>query len=157
MGLLKMFKTFIGATFMAAVSSNYSGTRFPFEYVDFEAIPQNFLSNYSLTGRYGPYNEAQMGNYAYIYTEVGGDEIPNRSVVSTWATILRPIEFTSTTDPVTGETITSQLDTGLSYVQTETAECVVRYERNSPSERRPYGSGLSPSNQAGLNSVEDVG
>ena len=36
---------------------------------------------------YGPNNLGWVGSFAYIYLEVGGNEIPDGSVVASWANI----------------------------------------------------------------------
>ena len=66
------------------------------------------------------------GQNAYIFLEVGGDEIADEAVVTTWATIVRPEEVIESKDPY-GNITTMTYKTGLSYVQTETAECAVIY------------------------------
>ena len=60
------------------------------ENVEFSAVNENLDSRYWLKGKYGP---ARSGQYAYIYLEVGGDEIDDGAVVATWATITNP-DFT---------------------------------------------------------------
>ena len=59
-----------------------------------------------MTGRYGPNNMGYWGQNAYIFLEISDDEIADGAVVATWATIIRPEEFTTTTDPFTGVTTT---------------------------------------------------
>ena len=70
--------------------------------MQFTAIEQSFYSRYELTGRYGPNDNGYWGQNAYIYLEVGGDEIADGAVVATWMTIARPEEFTTSRDPFTG-------------------------------------------------------
>ena len=68
----------------------------PFE--EFTAIEKSESSEYWLKGKYGPgpdgYPGAQyLSKYLYIYLEVGGAEITDDSVVTTWASLTNP-DFT---------------------------------------------------------------
>ena len=54
------------------------------------------------------------GQHAYIYLEVGGDEIEDGSVVTTWATITGPTE--------------EDIVTGVPHTHYETVECAVIYQ-----------------------------
>ena len=77
---------------------------------NFDAIDLSLISKYDLIGKYGPNNMGQFGVYAYIYLEVGGDEIEDGQVVSTWATVM---DYNISTNG-----------------QFETAECRVIYRQN---------------------------
>ena len=81
------------------------------------------------------------GQNAYIFLEISDDEIADGAVVATWATVIRPEEFTTTRDPFTGETTTTKVETGVPYVQTETVECAVVYHSEPPSDAFKDASG----------------
>ena len=118
-----MLQTFTAAALVATASASLSDVYNYSWYLpdlEFLAIEQNFSSRYWLKGKYGPNDNGYWGQNAYIFLEVGGDEIPDGAVVSTWATIVRPEEFTTSTDPFTGEVKTSKVETGVPYIQTET-------------------------------------
>ena len=99
--------------------------------VEFDAIEKSSSSRYWLKGKYGPNNTGYWGQHAYIYLEIGGDEIVDGAIVTTWATVLRPEEIISQTDPF-GNVTTMTYKTGLPYVQTEIAECAVIYRQDRP-------------------------
>ena len=125
-----MFKTITATTLMAAASASINQL-YDYDWylpeISFKAIEQSFYSRYWLKGKYGPNNMGYWGQNAYIFLEVGGDEIADGAIVATWATIVRPEEFTTRTDPFSGEVTTTKVNTGLPYIQTETVECAVKY------------------------------
>ena len=57
------------------------------DYTSFNGVDQSFMSRYWLRGKYGPNNMGWFGRWAYIYLEVGGDEIAGGAIVAPWATI----------------------------------------------------------------------
>jgi len=130
-----MFQTFASAALVACASASISDVYNYSWYlpdIEFTAIEQSFYSRYTLKGKYGPNNNGYWGQNAYIFLEVGGDEIADGAVVATWATVARPEEFTTSTDPFTGEVKTTKVATGVPYIQTETAECAVIYRDLHP-------------------------
>lgn len=137
-----MFKTIASASILAGVQAQGITAKeffneswwLPSE--EFTAFNKSFADRYYLKGRYGPNNMGYWGQYAYIYLEVGGDEIADGAVVTTWATIERPVEYTTKTDPFTGAVTQEQVQTGVPYTQTETAECRMVY-RKEPDEDVP--------------------
>jgi len=88
------------------------------------------------------------GQNAYIYLELGGDEIADGAVVATWATIIRPEEYVTSRDPFTGAWTERKVETGVPYTQTETVECRVIYHQTPP---EGSDRGLTP---AGTTSVQ---
>ena len=55
--------------------------------VDVEAIEKSHFSRYALDVKYGPFIAIDGNGYAYIYTEIYGDDIKDGAVVTTFATI----------------------------------------------------------------------
>ena len=62
-----------------------------------------------------------------LLEKASGDEIAEGAVITTWATVIRPEEYRTITDPFTGAVTTQKIETGVSHIQTETVECAVIY------------------------------
>ena len=92
--------------------------------IRFDAINKGFASRYWLSGQYGPNNMGWFGRYAYIYTEVGGGEIPDGAVVATFASVF-DTDYTYNIN----ENITAQYTANGDF---ETAECRVRFYHERP-------------------------
>lgn len=78
-------KTF-AASLLAA--NAFAATGWWMDNVQFNAISQNSSSRYWMKGMYGPNNMGWFGQYAYIYLEIGGAEIADGAVVTTYASIV---------------------------------------------------------------------
>ena len=81
------------STAFALLTSAIAKSEWRLENAEFDAINKSSRSKHSLEVKYGPNNQGYFGAYAYIYLEVGGDEIPDGSVVTTWASVTNP-DFT---------------------------------------------------------------
>ena len=145
-----MFKTIAAAT-LAANASAFSSAQWYLPSIDFTAIEKSYNSRYWLAGKYGPNNMGWWGQNAYIYLEVGGDEIADGAVVTSWATIIRPTEYRTIRDPFTGAVTTEEIPTGVPYTQTETVECAVIYHQEPPAgvEKQFTPSGTTTVNSSG--------
>ena len=83
-----MIKFFASAVILAGANA---ATNWWMDNVEFDGINNaDTQSRYWLRGKYGPNNMGWFGVYAYIYLEVGGAEIPDGSVVTTWAELIEP-------------------------------------------------------------------
>ena len=83
-----------------------------------------------MRGRYGPNSVSWYRQYAYIYLEVGGAEMADGAVVTTWATLVEPdLPVYEWQADAWGNMTQVQVGTTAQpgATRTETAECRVIY------------------------------
>jgi len=89
---------------------------------EIKAIPEFGGSRYWMNVKYGPNTLSWFGNYAYIWWEMGGDEIKDGAIVAPWANI----------GDVTYDYIFNGNQTGTHTADGdfETVECAVVFKRD---------------------------